>query len=40
MPKAELPSSWKGWMLALLASFVGFVSGFLTIKLIGPRLGG
>lgn len=34
MPKVELPTSVKGWFIALMASFVGFVSGFLTIKLM------
>lgn len=33
MPKAQLPTSVKGWLVALLASFVGFVSGFVTIRL-------
>lgn len=33
MPKAALPTSVKGWLVALLASFVGFVAGFVTIAL-------
>jgi len=35
VPEAKLPTSWKGWLLALL---VGFVSGFLTIRPLGPKL--
>lgn len=35
MPKAELPSSLKGWLVALLAAFVGFIAGFITIKIVG-----
>lgn len=38
MPKAELPTSPKGWLVALLASFVGFVAGFLAIKLLNGLL--
>jgi hypothetical protein len=38
MPRAELPSSPGGWLLALFAAFVGFISGFITIKLLGPKL--
>lgn len=33
MPKAVLPSSAKGWLVALLASFAGFIAGFVTILL-------
>lgn len=33
MPKAVLPHNLKGWTIALAASFVGFVSGFATIRL-------
>jgi hypothetical protein len=39
MPRAELPSSFGGWMLALFAAFVGFVAGFVTIRVLGPRFG-
>jgi hypothetical protein len=31
MPKAELPTTLKGWFIAATASFVGFISGFVTI---------
>ena len=40
MPKAELPTSAKGWFVALTASFVGFVSGFLTVKWLSGALNG
>jgi hypothetical protein len=33
MPKAKLPTSTKGWLVALLASFAGFIAGFITIAL-------
>lgn len=38
MPKAALPTSLKGWLIALIASFAGFVAGFLTIALLGRWL--
>lgn len=34
MPKAALPTSSKGWLVALAASFVGFIAGFVTIALL------
>lgn len=34
MPKAQLPTTLKGWTIAMLASFVGFVSGFTTIRIM------
>lgn len=37
MPKAVLPTNIRGWLSALLASFVGFVSGFIVIRLLGDR---
>lgn len=39
MPKADLPSSWRGWMVALAASFAGFVAGFLVIALLTKVMG-
>ena len=39
MPDAQFPSQPKGWLIVLLASFVGFLSGFLTIKLMRGWLG-
>lgn len=35
MPVAKLPTTPKGWAVALGASFVGFVSGFLFIRAVG-----
>lgn len=32
MPKAVLPTTMKGWAAALVASFVGFVSGFVVLR--------
>lgn len=40
MPKAALPTSARGWLVALLASFVGFIAGFVTIALAGRFLNG
>lgn len=40
MPRAELPSTVQGWLVALLASFVGFIAGFITIALAGRLLNG
>jgi uncharacterized membrane-anchored protein YhcB (DUF1043 family) len=34
MPRAELPTTARGWLVALVASFVGFISGFVTIRLL------
>jgi len=34
MPRAKLPTTAKGWLAALVASFVGFVSGFATLNLL------
>ncbi len=39
MPNAKLPTTPKGWLVALLASFVGFVSGFATLVLAGRLVG-
>lgn len=38
MPKAGLPTNLKGWFVALVASFVGFIAGFLTIRVLQDRL--
>lgn len=40
MPRAELPRSIRGWIVAIAASFVGFISGFMTIALLGGLLNG
>ena len=34
MPKAKLPTTPKGWLVATAASFVGFVSGFLALNVM------
>lgn len=34
MPKANLPHTPLGWVIALAASFVGFIAGFLAIALL------
>jgi hypothetical protein len=39
MPKAELPNSFKGWMVALGAGVVGFLAGFVFISLMNAWLG-
>jgi hypothetical protein len=39
VPKAELPTTPRGWLVALAASFVGFIAGFLAIGLLGRVLG-
>lgn len=31
MPEAKMPSSWKGWLVAITSSMVGFFAGFATI---------
>jgi hypothetical protein len=33
MPRAELPSSLTGWLIAIGAGIVGFLAGFLFISL-------
>lgn len=40
MPKASLPSTTLGWIVALAASFVGFIAGFLAIALLTQVAGG
>lgn len=39
MPKAELPTSPAGWLVALAASFVGFIAGFLAIATLTKIMG-
>lgn len=34
MPEARLPSSVKGWLVAVLAALVGLVAGFVTITVL------
>lgn len=39
MPKAGLPNSWQGWLVAIGAGVVGFFAGFLFIALMSHLLG-
>lgn len=39
MPKAELPSSPVGWITALGAGIVGFMAGFIFIRLMNGLFG-
>jgi hypothetical protein len=39
MPDAKLPTSLKGWFIAITASLVGFMSGFVTIIWLRKILG-
>lgn len=34
MPKAKLPTNLKGWVIALFASMVGFISGFWALGVL------
>ena len=34
MPKAELPTSLAGWMVAIATGAVGFLAGFLFLHLL------
>lgn len=39
MPKAELPTSAKGWLVALAAAFVGFIAGFIFLSIANRMVG-
>lgn len=39
MPKAELPTSIKGWGVALGAGVLGFLAGFVFISLMNRTVG-
>lgn len=39
MPRAELPNSTIGWLVALGAGVVGFLAGFVFIALSAKLLG-
>ena len=39
MPRATLPTTLAGWIVALAASMVGFISGFIALALL-TRLSG
>lgn len=34
MPKAQLPTTLKGWAIAGVASGVGFIAGFVALDLL------
>ena len=34
MPDAKLPTTAKGWCVALAASLVGLISGFATVRIL------
>jgi hypothetical protein len=34
MPKAKLPTTAKGWVVALAASLVGFLAGFASLNVM------
>jgi hypothetical protein len=38
MPEARIPTTPAGWLVALAASFIGFISGFIAIRILGPKL--
>jgi hypothetical protein len=40
MPKATLPSTVRGWVVAMLASFIGFIIGFWITNALGGVLSG
>lgn len=40
MPKASLPNSPAGWIVALVSSFVGFIAGFIAIAVLTNVLEG
>lgn len=35
MPEAKLPTTLKGWLVALVASLVGLLAGFVTTNVVG-----
>lgn len=35
MPHAKLPSTFKGWLVALVAALVGLLAGFVTVNWLG-----
>jgi len=37
MPKAKLPTTLRGWLVALAASMVGLISGFITVRVLGGK---
>jgi len=39
MPSTKLPHTPKGWFVALVASLVGLLSGFITVNFLNRILG-
>jgi hypothetical protein len=39
MPKAQLPTTPKGWIAAVISSLVGFVAGLWSLALVSKWLG-
>lgn len=35
MPSAKLPTTFRGWLIALVGALVGLLAGFVTINLLG-----
>jgi hypothetical protein len=40
MPKATMPTTFRGWIVALFASMIGFIAGFGATALASSMLGG
>jgi len=38
MPRAQLPTTLKGWLVALLAALAGLIAGFMVVGALGGRL--
>ena len=38
MPRADLPTTWRGWVVAIVASLVGFIAGFAATSMLGKAL--
>lgn len=35
MPEAKLPTTFKGWLVALAGSMAGLLAGFITVNVVG-----
>lgn len=38
MPQAKLPTTLKGWLIAVVASLVGFFAGFATVSFLTRKM--
>lgn len=38
MPRAKLPSTVKGWFVALAGALAGLVAGFVVVDFLGKRV--